>query len=378
MKVPYTRSIEQHIETWLPKKKIIILYGARQVGKTTLSKKILEKHQNSLYINCERHQTKEILESQNPEQIRSFLGDSKLVVFDEAQKVKNIGTSLKVLIDTYPDLQIIATGSSSFDLANEVVEPLTGRNIKFLLYPLSLQELSQKYDHFVLDEKIDQFLRFGMYPDIVESSEEQARIQLDEIASDYLYRDILQFQQMKKPDLLMKLLKALALQLGNEVSYRELSVLLQTSGETIERYIDLLEKSFVIFRLPPFSRNLRKELGSKNKIYFYDLGIRNSLLQNFLPLDSRNDVGALWENFCLVERMKYDQAHKRKVNMYFWRTYDQKEIDYIEEAEGKLNAFEFKWNQKQKVKSPKDFLDAYKNSSFEVISRQNYQSFLLS
>lgn len=373
----YGRQIVPQLKKWLFKGKIIILYGARQVGKTTLVKALAKEYAPSLYYNCEQLSVKEVMESGSAERMRTFLGDARLVILDEAQKIRNIGPALKILIDTYPEIQIVATGSSSFDLANQITEPLTGRNIKFTLYPLSLLEISQKKQWSTIEESIDLFLRFGMYPDvIVESSQENMRVKLDEIAGDYLYKDVLEFERLKRSDLLIKLLQALALQLGNEVSLHELAVLLKTSPETIERYIHLLEQTFVIFRLPPFSRNLRKELAKKNKIYFYDTGIRNALLQNFTPLRNRTDIGSLWENFCIVERMKRNQAFGKKVNMYFWRTYDQKEIDYIEEADGLLNAFEFKWSITKKTKAPREFLETYKKSSFEIITKENCRSFL--
>ena len=377
MKKIIGRSIEKQIEKYLFKNKIIILYGARQVGKTFLSKKIA-KGKHSLYLDCEKISVREVIESQNLERIKSFLGEKKLVILDEAQKVKNIGTSLKLLVDHHPNMQIIATGSSSFDLSNKVLEPLTGRNFKFNLYPFSLSELKKNLSPENFSEKLESFLRFGMYPDVALSeTEEEARFKLDEIANDYLYQDVLAFEKLKKPDLLLKLLQAIALQLGNEVSFRELASLLQTSGETVQRYLDLLEKTFVIFKLHSFSRNLRKEIGKKIKIYFYDLGIRNSLIQNFAPLNLRNDIGALWENFCISERIKINQERLKKVNKYFWRTYSQKEIDYIEEKDGLLEAYEFKWSPRKKPKAPQEFLENYQNSSFEIISRENYGEFLL-
>lgn len=370
------RAMENFIEKWLFKGKAIIIYGPRQVGKTTLAKQILERH-NGKFVNCEILSIREILSSQNPDKIKSFLGDAKLVVLDEAQKVQNIGTTLKILVDTYPEIQIIATGSSSFDLANEVVEPLTGRNIKFTLFPISLFELYSQFDKFTLNDKLNDFLIYGTYPDIIGHSLDEMQTLINEIASDYLYQDVLAFQNLKKPELLGKLLKALALQLGNEVSYQELATMLQTSNETIQHYIELLEKSFVIFRLSSFSRNLRNELGRKTKIYFYDLGIRNSILQNYTPIENRNDIGALWENFCIVERMKRNQRKSRLKNMYFWRTYTQKEIDYIEEADGKLLAVEFKWGGRKKVKKPAEFFEVYENSTFQVVTPENFLEFLI-
>lgn len=364
----YHRELEEQIHNWLFKGKIIILYGGRQVGKTTLSHALLAKYPESLYVNCERVDSRRVLETNNPETILSFFGNKRLVVLDEAQKVRNIGSILKLFIDTYPNTQIIATGSSSFDLSNKVTEPLTGRNIKFILYPLSWRELGEHYDSIVLSGMLEQLLRYGMYPDIVGSSENVMQKKLLELAGDYLYQDVLAFEQLKRSDLLMQLLQALALQLGNQVSYTELAQLLKTSVETVIRYVDLLEKSFVIFRLRSFSRNLRTELAKSMKIYFYDLGIRNSLIRNFNPLSLRTDVGALWENFCIIERRKFNEMSSRFVNSYFWRTYEQKEIDYIEEEGGKLSAFEFKWKNNTHVKKPLLFLKSYKESGFTVVT----------
>lgn len=372
----YPRSAMDRIQPWLFKGKVIILYGPRQVGKTTLVKIISDQHPGSLYLNCERPNVSELLSSGNLERIRSYFGNSGLVIFDEAQKIRGIGELLKVLIDSYPEIQFFATGSSSFNLFNELSEPLTGRNVKFMMYPLSLNELSSKYDLFQLDEKLSELLRFGSYPDIVDRSENEKIQLLEAMTNDYLFRDVLSFENIRKSELLVNLLKAIALQVGNEVSFRELSGLLKISVETIQKYLQLFEKSFVLYSLPSFSRNLRKEIGRSRKFYFYDLGIRNSLINNFNPPEIRIDTGQLWENFCLMDRLKHNQALGKTVNYYFWRTYDQKEIDLIEESEGKLIAFEFKWRA-QKVKPPADFLDAYPGSEFKLIHKENYRDFLM-
>jgi len=353
--------------------KIIVIYGARQVGKTTLSKRLAEKY-DGVFLNCERVSVRDLLLSRNVPQFQLTVGDSNCVILDEAQKIRGIGEILKLFVDEIPNIQIIATGSSSFDLANETAEPLTGRKVTFTLYPISVTEAGFSPINF--KESLPDILRYGLYPDILTTRDEKRkRVLLDELASDYLYRDVLEYGHMKKPELLMKLLKAIALQLGSEVSLRELATLLQTSGETIDRYIHLLEQSFVIFRLPSFSRNLRKELAKKQKIYFFDLGIRNSLLQNFTPIDLRNDIGALWENFFITERMKHHQRTREKVNMYFWRTYDQKEIDLIEEKDGEIVATEIKWNDRKKKKLPRDFLLAYPESKTACVSPENFMGF---
>jgi len=372
----YSRYIKDQVKSWLFAGKVLIVYGARQVGKTTLVKEIIKDYPDSVYLNCEANQVYELLESKNVERIKTYLGDAKLVVFDEAQKIRDIGLVLKIIHDTWPEIQIIATGSSSFELLSEISEPLTGRNIKFLLYPLSYAEISKEKHVSILDDRLELFMRFGMYPDIVDRPEIQKIKLLEELASDYLFRDVLKFDTLKRPDVLNRLIKALALQTGNEVSFNELSRLLKVSVETIQRYIEILERSFIIFRLGSFSRNLRKELARSQKFYFYDLGLRNSLLQNYNVLQNRNDAGALWENFCIVERIKANQLNNRSVNQYFWRTYDQKEIDLIEETGGQLTAFEFKLSPPAKIKQPGEFLKTYPGSEFSVIHRENYYSFL--
>jgi hypothetical protein len=372
----YTRTILEEIKSWLYREKVLIIYGPRQVGKTTLARFIIDDNPGSVYLNCERPEVWELLRSRNLERIRSNIGNMRLVVFDEAQKVPGIGELLKLLIDTYPEIQYIATGSSSFNLFNELSEPLTGRNIKFLLYPLSLRELAFKYEPFTMSEKLVELLRFGSYPDIVDRSEAEKVRLLGELTSDYLFRDVFSFDNVRKSDILIGLLRALALQVGQEVSFREVSGLLKLSVDTVQKYIQLLEKSFVIFSLTSFSRNLRKEIGTSRKYFFYDLGIRNSLVNNFNPPELRSDIGQLWENYCVLERIKFNQARGRNVNYYFWRTYDQKEIDLIEDSGGHLSAFEFKWKQ-QKFKPVKDFLYAYPGSDYHVIDRENYREFLV-
>lgn len=370
------RIIQKKIEKSLFQRKIIIIYGARQVGKTTLVNKILSSHkEKSRYLNCELLSVQQGLETAEAEKLKKFLGDYKLVVLDEAQKVKNIGAILKILNDTYPDIQIIATGSSSFDLANKTGEPLTGRAIRFILYPFSLEEIKQEYDLFTVESKLENLLRFGSYPEVFFSTEEKAKERLNEIASNYLYKDIFALEGIKKSSSLVNLLQLLALQLGNEVSYQELAKNLGISRLTVQKYIDLLEQSFVVFTLRAFSRNLRKEIAKSVKIYFYDLGIRNSLIQNYNSVNLRNDVGALWENFMISERIKYLSYHQIYVNHYFWRTYDQKEIDLVEERDGRLFGYEFKWD-KGKFSAPKEFLKTYQNSTAELITKNNYHDFL--
>ena len=370
------REIQGKIEKDLWKGKIVIIYGARQVGKTTLVNQILKKYSEKAgYYNCEESDVAEGLSAGTSTALKNFFGEKKLIILDEAQKIRDIGVKLKLLVDNYSEMQIIATGSSSFELANIINEPLTGRFYPYQLYPFSLFELKQIYSEIEINRLLERFLRIGLYPEITKLGEQEAQKQISLIASNYLFKDIFTFQEVRNPEVLTKLAQMLALQLGNEVSLEELSNNLGVSIETVERYIILLEKAFVIFRLPAFSRNLRTEIKKSRKIYFYDCGIRNALIRNFNSLDLRSDVGALWENFCITERMKANQRKDLSPNQYFWRTYGQKEIDYIEERDSKLSAFEFKWNKK-KTKIPKEFLDAYKNAEFEIINRENYLKFL--
>lgn len=356
--------------------KIIIISGARQVGKTTLVEMLLRKRKEKvLYLNADEADAREILTDTTSTELKSIIGSNKIVFIDEAQRVKNIGITLKLLVDQIKDVQVIVTGSSSFELANEVNEPLTGRKYEFMLFPLSFSEMVEH--HGLLEEKrlLGHRLIYGYYPEIVVKPGEEKEL-LKLLANSYLYRDLLTLEQVKKPILLEKLLKALALQLGSEVSYNEVAQIVNADPETVEKYVDLLEKSFVIFRLPAFSRNIRNEIRKGKKIYFYDNGIRNAIVGNFNLLINRNDVGALWENFLLSERMKFLHYSNLHFNRYFWRTVQQQEIDYIEEQEGKLSAYEFKWNKKAKAKLPKTFIRAYPDSEVHLITQGNFEDFL--
>lgn len=373
MNIP--RLLRGQIENWLFKGKILVIYGARQVGKTTLVRQILEKYKDSQYLSCEEIDVREALTNKSSTELKAFLGNYKLVVLDEAQRVKNIGLTLKLLADNYPEIQIIATGSSSFDLSNKVVEPLTGRHIEFLLYPFSMNELNIYFGSHKSTRLLERRLIYGMYPGIVVQDGPEVKKLLEEITRSYLYRDILVFQNLKNSESLEVLLRALALQIGNEVSYSELAQLVGIDKNTIMDYIQILEKAFIIFRLRPFSRNIRNELKKLRKIYFYDNGIRNALVNNFNPLNLRNDVSVLWENFMISERMKRNQHTMHDPNKYFWRTHTQQEIDYIEDEGGRLEAFEFKWKN-QKFIPPKVFLKNYPGSSIKLITCENFADFL--
>lgn len=357
----------------LNKGKVIILYGARRTGKTTLVKKIVEDTQvKASYFNCELQENQELLSNTNSILLKEFVGQKKLIVLDEAQHIPNIGLILKVLVDTFPSTQFIATGSSSFELSSQIAEPLTGRSRQFLLFPFSLEEINQNQTLIQIKSSLSGYLRYGLYPQVYTSVGDEKTEELIDISTNYLYKDILQLDSIKKPDILQKLLKAIALQLGSESSLNELAQIAGTNIHTVNRYLDLLEKSFVIFRLSAFSRNLRKEINKSQKIYFYDLGIRNAIIRNFSPMDVRMDTGGLWENFCISERLKYNHNNRRFVNTYFWRTYDQQEIDYIEEVDGKLHCFEFKYKAQAKSKFPKIFQETYPESDFKVISPENF------
>jgi predicted AAA+ superfamily ATPase len=365
------------LESWLFKGKVLILYGARQVGKTSLLRLLAEKYTEMQIFSCENPTVIDALQSKNLRRIELLFGSNKIIALDEAQKIEGIGEILKYIHDSGLNYQIIATGSSSFDLANKVTEPLTGRNIKFQIYPYSLSELQEQKSGAWLLEHLSELLIFGQYPAIVEASLAQKPILLSHLASDYLFQDILQHERLHNSSQLLKLLKALAYQLGNEVSYLELAQTIGLAPQTIEKYIDLLEKNFVIITLNSFSRNLRNELKKSKKIYFTDLGLRNALISNFSDLEYRQDKGALWENFCILERLKKHSIEQRLVNVYFWRTYDQAEIDLIEEYDGKLHVFEFKYNpKKSQAKIPQSFLDAYPIEQSHIIHTGNFESLM--
>ena len=372
------RDIQDDILKRLFKKKAIIIYGARRVGKTTLVKEIQNNFSDiSLYLNCDEPDIKEALTNKTSTELKSFIGPKKLIIIDEAQRVINIGLTLKLIVDNYPEIQIIATGSSSFELSNQTVEPLTGRKYEYILFPFSFHELKSIYTNLELDRLLEKRIVFGMYPEIIINEPENER-NLKEITGSYLYKDVLQYQNIRNPDVLDKLLRALALQVGSEVSYNELANLLTVDKKTIQSYISLLEKAFVIFRLQPFNKNLRNEIKKLRKIYFIDNGIRNALINNLNPLALRNDTGILWENFLISERIKYNFNNFLNINAYFWRTHQKEGIDYIEEKTGNIQAYEFKWKNKNSLKSkpPKAFSDKYNKYYFETIDKKTYQNFL--
>jgi hypothetical protein len=371
-----TRQLYVNIAEKLHDKKAIIVMGSRQVGKTTLLRS-LEKEIDKpcLWWNGDEPDIRNILTNSTSSQLKSLIGDASLLIIDEAQRIENIGISLKLIVDSIPNLKVIATGSSSFDLANKSNEPLTGRKWEFMLYPISVQELISH--HGLIEEKrlLDQRLIYGFYPDVITQKGQQRDILL-ELTNSLLYKDIFTLENIKKPTNFERLVQALAFQIGQEVSINELSQISGLDFHTVERYISLLEKSYVIFQLSPFSRNLRNEIKKSRKIYFFDNGVRNSVIKQFSTLELRNDVGALWENFLMAERKKVLEYNRIATNRFFWRNHAQQEIDYIEERNGEIHAFEFKWNSKAKARFSKSFTNAYNPTTTSVIHRENYLSFI--
>ena len=370
------RAIEESIHKAIRSgKKAVILLGARQVGKTTLLHSLLEHRDDVLWLNADAANTRMLLTAQSVEQLRTIVGKHRIIAVDEAQRVPDIGIVLKLIIDSIPQVKVVATGSSSLDLANKTSEPLTGRKRQFKLFPLSFSEMAQHHGLLAESNLLTHRLIYGYYPDVVNSPGEE-RLLLQELADSYLYKDILALDKIKKSEQLERLLRALAFQIGSQVSYTELGRLCGLDNKTVERYISVLEQTFVIFRLGSYSRNLRNELKASRKIYFADNGIRNALIADFRPMDLRDDVGKLWENFLVSERLKRNEYAESYANPWFWRTQAQQEIDYIEEQDGHLSAYEFKWNPAAKTKQPNAFHTAYPNSSFAVIHRDNFVGFL--
>ncbi len=376
MKIPriYDNLLEKSLE---PNRAIIIL-GPRQVGKTTLLNDYLQKTKFKYRLNSgENARVAEILGSQDFDKLRAYASDFELIVIDEAQKIKGVGMGLKILIDHVPNIRIIATGSSSFELAGQVGEPLTGRKRTINLYPIAAKEymrvLGNNYD---LTQKLPDILVFGSYPTVLTSATKEEKIKtLDELVDSYLFKDLLEFDRIKKSKMILDLLRLLAWQIGKEVSLSELGQKLGIDYKTVSRYLDLLEKAFVIINLRGYSRNLRKEITKKSKYYFYDTGIRNAIISDFNESPLRDDIGELWENFLVVERIKTQHYGGIHANNFFWRTWDQKEIDWLEERDGRLFGFEFKWGA-SKYRPPKEFLKTYPEGEVTVINKENYLPFL--
>ena len=371
------RRLEQNIQSLLEAKKAIIIMGARQVGKSTLLHQMLGTRQDVLWMNGDELDIQELFSNMTSTRIRAILGSKRLLVIDEAQRISDIGLRLKLITDQVPDVQVIATGSSSFELANKVNEPLTGRKREFHMYPLTFGEMVQHTQFLDEVRMVPHRMIYGYYPEVVCNPGDE-RSTLKELSDSYLYKDILSLDSINKPDKLVRLLKALALQIGSQVSYNEIGTLIGLDSKTVERYVDILEKSFIIFRLGTFSRNLRNELKASRKIYFWDLGIRNAVIGNLAQIENRTDAGELWENFVIAERMKRNAYNGCFAQSYFWRTRRQHEIDYIEEEDGILQAYEFKWNtRKANAKCPEAFKTAYPDANYKVITPENIEEFLL-
>ncbi len=366
------------LDAYLQPGKVLVIYGPRRVGKTTLLQDFLA-HTSFRYKldSGDNITTQQVLSSLEFRQVLGYAEGYELLAIDEAQGIPRIGQALKIIVDQMPGMRVIATGSFSFELAGQVGEPLTGRKRTLILFPIAQAELLSRYNRHELREHLPEFLVFGSYPEVIEASSRHARIEtLVEIANSYLLKDILAFDRVRSSRTLSNLLRLLAFQVGSEVSYSELAGQLGIDTKTVQRYLDLLEKTFVIFRLGAFSRNLRQEISNRAKYYFFDNGIRNALIAQFNDLDQRNDVGQLWENFILVERMKRRAYASIYANVYFWRTYDQQEIDLVEEREGKLFGYECKWSPRKAITAPKSWLAAYPEARWEVITPENYLDFL--
>ena len=368
----------KQINQILPGGKALIIYGPRRVGKTTLLNILLEDVKLKYKIDSgDNIRVRNIIDSEDFQLIKEYAQGYDLIVIDEAQNIPGIGKGLKIMVDQIPELKVIATGSSSFSIQQEVGEPLTGRKKEIILFPLSQMELKEYNNRYELKQQLQDFLIFGSYPEVYTSEKRNDKIEiLQELVNSYLLKDILAFERLKSPKQLLNLLKLLAYQTGQEVSINELATHLGLNVRTVARYIDLLEKGFVIFSLGAFSRNLRNEITKKSKYYFYDNGIRNGVIMHFNNLDMRNDIGQLWENFLVSERLKYLHYKRIFTNRYFWRTYQQKEIDYIEEKDGKLFPHEFKW-KKAKAKFPAEFKEAYHAADLKIINTDNYLDFVL-
>lgn len=370
------RSLEKAISQRIGRGKAIILLGARQVGKTTMLRNLLRGRDDVLWLNGDEPDVRSLFENASSTLLGALIGKKQIVVIDEAQRIADIGIGIKLITDNLPAVQVLATGSSSFDLANQINEPLTGRKVEYRMFPLSFGELVEH--HGLLEEKrlLPHRMVFGSYPDVVVHQGDERMI-LGELADSYLYKDILSFDKIKKSDKLVKLLQALAFQIGSEVSYNELSQTCGLDPKTVESYVTLLEKSYIVFRLGSFSRNLRNELKFARKIYFWDCGIRNAVIGNYQMVENRLDVGALFENYMVAERLKKLHDEKSYAKSYFWRSRAKQEVDYVEEMDGQISTAEFKWNPRRRAALPLSFSRSYPDATFQVVTRDDFERFLL-
>lgn len=373
-------ALERDLKKQLEKKwnsgKVLILIGPRQVGKTTLIRSLCEVEGNYLFINGDDAEDRLLIDNAGENKLRSLIGSNTTVFVDEAQRIPNIGLILKIIHDQIKQVRVVVSGSSALEIASEINEPLTGRKWEFNLFPFTWNELQLHFGVMQNFKNIPNYLIFGTYPEVITDAND-AKNTLKQIAGSYLYKDLLQYQGIRKPEVLDKLLLALALQMGSEVNYNELSRTIGIDRATVEQYISLLEKAYVVFRVSPLARNVRNEINTTRKIYFYDNGIRNAIIGNFKSLEFRQDVGALWENFMISERVKLLNYKKWHGRTYFWRTYQQQEIDWIEEIDSKFSAFEFKWKDKKEGKKfPKTFLDNYEIEKTLIVTPSNCDIFL--
>lgn len=372
------KRIYDDLTPFLQANRVLVLQGPRRTGKTVILNQFLSK--TSLKYRLETGEdtsVQEILSSQDVDRIRRFAEGYELIAIDEAQHIPHVGKGLKILVDHVPGIKVIATGSASFDLANKIGEPLTGRQRRLFLFPIAQLELQRDLNNYDLQQKKEEYLIYGTYPEVLtKTTLGEKENYLRELVNSYLLKDILELENVKGTKVLLDLLRLIAFQVGNEVSYTELGSTLGIDSKTVARYLDLLEKGFILVNLRGFSRNLRKEISKKGKYYFYDNGIRNAIISNFNPLSLRDDVGKLWENFLFAERLKKQTYTQLHANNYFWRTWDGKEVDFVEERDGKLFGYEFKWSTKKTVSPPKDWLSTYGNATFEVITPENYLDFI--
>lgn len=368
------RIVKQQLDYWLFKGKALILTGARQVGKTTLLRNYASNDHDLIWLNADEGPVRERLSELSISNLQQLVGKKRMLIIDEIQRIENSGLLLKLLVDNFPDTQVIATGSSALDISERIFEPLTGRHFLFHLYPFSIGELYANKTPFEIENQLGFHLIYGNYPEVC-TSREHAQMILKNLAAQYLYKDVLVWKDIRKPELLDKLLRLLAYQIGNEVSIHELATQLQVKSETVESYIDLLEKSYVIYRLPAYSTNPRKELTKMSKIYFWDNGIRNAVIGAFDDITIRQDLGQLWENFIVSERLKLNSQKHPDRKSFFWRNYNQSEVDYVELDDHQLRAFELKWNSKKKHRVTAAFTNAYPEASTDIITPRNFVGF---